>query len=430
MGHLVGGPGRFCGAGPSERRRSRGFGPVLARLVLVAILLAGPAFAQDLREGELPIAFPRALIPHRRAGQELLPAKFPNLDELATRLADDTPRAVLFFKLHEDEHNHYAPRFAPDASALAFLRADINRRTAKIRVLDFGANGTPSTVLEQFPDSYDYMFAWGPARPSPLAAFASQAEASGDMNAYLWSRGKTRRITAGTAIVKHPDFHPTEPWLLLETRGQVGVVDLGRDPEADGPPLAVAPIAAGSQPMWAPDGKTFVYAREVGRLADRAMFEISVRTHPFGRERRVYKAAPTELVRNPAWSADGKHVAFYAKADDALAWRLVLADAEAGKVVATADDVVVEHHFDDTDPAWSPGADRVWFFAGTDQREGYYRIHWLGTDGRRGAIDYSDEFTTATDLAAPQPADGLAQLAFVATERLSQGVYLVVLNHW
>lgn len=417
----------------------------LAAALLLSLLVGAPsahAQRQVLREGELKIEFPRELIGYRHAGEVVTPSRFPSIAELEQRLARDETQAVLFFKLYEDEHNHYAPKFAPGAGTeLGFLRADVNRRTSKIRLLPLGA-GRARTLMDKYPDSYDYMYEYAPAYPwlkgQPLAAFASQAETSGDMNLYL-AAGAQRpvRVTRGRDITKHPSFHPTAAQLLFEARGRVHLLEfpatlaeLGRLTSPPGTRV----LSAGAQPQWSPDGRSFAYCREVGRIAGRPTFEVSVRSHPFGRERRMYRGKSTDIIRNPVWSPDGKYVAFYRRSGEAFGWELHVAEVATSKVTKLADKVVVENHFDDVDPAWAPasesGAPRLYFFSTQDSEEGYYRIHWVDVTGKRGVVDYSDEFTTANDLALPRSAEALPQVAFVAIERLSQGVYVVVLNHW
>lgn len=399
---------------------------------LLALTTALSAQAQ-LREGEFKIEFPHELIGFRSKGKVVTPSSFPTLDDLEKRLSEPKTSAVLFFKLYEDEHNHYGPKFSPDGRELAFLRADINRRTSKIRRLRFGTGEKPETLQKAFADSYDYMFEWGPRyewlAKDPLMAFASQAETSGNMNLYLACGDHQLRVTSGRQITKHPSFHPTEPLLLYEAQGRIRLLTF--EPKAGS--LRVkkdVQLAVGSQPSWSPDGKSIAYCREVGRVADRPVYEISARSYPFGRERRLFRGPATAIVRNPTWSPDGKHVAFYRGSKEAFGWELMVAPLAGGAAKQVASKVIIENHFDDIDPSWSPTSDRLYYFTREDQQDGYYRIHWVTPAGERGVVDYSDEFTTASNLRAPRTTSALPSLAFVATERLSQGIYLVVLNHW
>ncbi len=406
-----------------------------AVLILLCSLFTPIARAQDgLLEGEFAVEFPRELIGYQKNGKIVTTEKFPTLTHLERVLGDDKMRAVMFFKLYDDEHNHFAPRFGPSGRRLAFVKADINRRTAKLRLLRLPGR-KPTTILPNKQDSYDYMFRWSPVYRwltdgQPYHAFASQAERKGDMNLYLARGDKQVRITRGAAITKHPDFHPSQPKLLYEAKGRVQLLTFSRDLAAIQSEPPSRQIAIGTQPEWSPDGKRFVYCREVGRKADRAVYEISIRSLALGQEWRIYRGPESAIVRNPTWSPDGKQIAFYRGDRKQFGWDLYLADVSRLQAKKVASKVLIENYFDDVNPAWSPTGGKLFYFSTTDQSDGYYKIHWVDAAGNTGALDYSDEFTTATDLALPRRSDGLAELTFVAVERLSQGVYVVVLNHW
>ncbi len=408
----------------------------MRRLLNIGLFVCAvvPAFADELVEGEFKITFPRELIGYRKGDQQVTTSSFPSLTQLEQVLADDSPRAVMFFKFYDDEHNHFAPRYSPRRRRMSFIKADINRRTAKLRLLT--ADGVkPSTVLADRPSSYDYMFCWSPVYRwlgggAPYHAFASQAERKGNMNLYLARGDRQVRVTSGAEITKHPHFHPTEPKLLFEVKNRIKLLRFPKDLAQITSPLQSQQVAPGTQPEWSPDGKSFVYCREVGRKAGRSIYEISVRSVAFGQEKRIYRGPDSAIVRNPTWSPDGKHIAFYHGDRQKFDWDLYVARLGAIPARKMADKVLIENYFDDVNPAWSPKGDKLFFFSTADQSDGYYKIHWVDTQGRKGQLDYSDEFTTATDLAVPSDAGSLAEIAFVAVESLSQGVYVVVLNHW
>src|SRR5207247_2562180 len=95
------------------------------------------------------------------------------------------------------------------------------------------------------------------------------------------------------------------------------------------------------------------------------------------------------MLRNPAWSPDGRHIAFYARPLLQPSWRLYVVAApsrlafqkprddggvtgeligavRANQAVLAAQDVRVEEHFQNFGPSWDPRSDRLWFFGRAD----------------------------------------------------------------
>jgi Tol biopolymer transport system component len=156
------------------------------------------------------------------------------------------------------------------------------------------------------------------------------------------------------------------------------------------------------------------------------------------------------MLRNPVWSPDGRHIAFYARPMQQPSWRLyvLLAPArvrqqpppgqnrEDDEIVGVAlpqatlvaQDVRVEEHFQNFGPSWDPRGDRVWFFGRAADQE-YYPLRWAHLDGRRnGQVGYPRRLTTGLDVAVnPNPA--LRAVAFCAIEDLHQDVIVMIMSH-
>jgi Tol biopolymer transport system component len=109
-------------------------------------------------------------------------------------------------------------------------------------------------------------------------------------------------------------------------------------------------------PAWSPDGKTLLYAGEVGKI--RKIFRKDL---PSGQDSQLTRGDSDDL--QPAWSPDGKRVAFvrarqpgvklqpgdvFGQFDDGDVWVLDLASGAESKLVEKA-----------FNPAYSPAGDRI-----------------------------------------------------------------------
>jgi hypothetical protein len=267
--------------------------------------------------------------------------------------------------------------------------------------------------------------------------------------ASLVGQVQPKRVTSGPGVKSNP---------ALWTEGNLGrlffsaagkleslALDLDRLAEAKAGP----PVGQGTEASWSPDGHSVVWTERSQVSATQSNFALKLRDVVNQTDTRLF-ALPGMMLRNPACSPDGRHIAFYARPLLQPSWRLYVipaprrlgfaeraGDPAGGELPAAtasntatlvAQDVRVEEHFQNVGPSWDPRGDRLWFFSRAEEQE-YYPLRWTMLDGaRRGEVGYPRKLTTGLDVAV-NPNMNLRTIAFCAIENLSQDVIVLVLSH-
>jgi hypothetical protein len=92
-----------------------------------------------------------------------------------------------------------------------------------------------------------------------------------------------------------------------------------------------------------------------------------------------------------------------------------------------AANVATEDSFDSVGPAWLSSGKGLLYLVRTSEAGGHYPLRWSFMDKEGGEIEYPVELTTANDLAV-SPERGVMEVAFVATRRLAQDVYVMIVT--
>ncbi len=406
----------------------------------VVLLLAARVQAQDLLPGEMRVDFGRELVE---------PKEFPTLRELVERIGKPEQGPAIVFRFYGDQHNHYAPQWSHDGRALAVLRSDIEAHTSKIVMLPGLAADQPM-VLYADSASYDHMFAWSSSGGRTFA-FASTNEPSEMENVHvaaLAGEPRPQRVTSGPGVKSNPALWTdgTEAQLFFSLAGKLQSRRINLEQPA--PDDRGQPLGDGTEAVWSPDGKWLAWTERIQLSANQSNYALKIRDRARQLDQRLF-GLPGMLVRSPAWSPDGGHLAFYARPVLSTSWRLYVAPAPAGvgfqqgdeppaggevagggvgRAKLVAQDVRVEEHFQNFGPSWDPRGDRLWFFAKADDQE-YYPLHWATLDGgRRGQVGYPRRLTTGLDVAV-NPDPKLRAIAFCAIEDLRQDVIVMILAH-
>jgi dipeptidyl aminopeptidase/acylaminoacyl peptidase len=357
----------------------------------------------------------------------------PDLATLDRLINSEKSEPIIFIELLRDKDDRYAPLYSPDGKRLAFVRADVERKSSKIEILDNLATGAVRTVLPE-DESYDYMFAWRHGYPSLTDfCFASTAGPEQTMNLFLATSSlKTKRLTNTRQLKKHPDLRLTSQGthqLLYEMEGRIMLLEFD-DPQR---PIEPRQLVEGSFPAWSPDGKRYAFVKAT---ANAAGTHYSLVLRQISGAEKVVLSPQMKPLMSPTWSPEGAWLAFYMAGQAKGRYDLMTVSTAGGPARLIAEEAVVETNFDHTGPAWSRDSKQLFFFALKNQgdvvavEESYYRL--LSRENRDGApftaFDYDRHYTTAI---APvvNPGARYPEVTFSATRGLSQGIYVLILNH-
>ena len=233
----------------------------------------------------------------------------------------------------------YSPSFATAGSAM-FYHADAGDSSALMRA-DTDSSGAVLRVTSIVDDSAKNFH----ARPSPDGSrIAFDSDREGERAVYVAdANGKNVRRISGQGFSAVPSWSPDGRTLAFVRAepGRPKVWNLWASDLESGETRRLTNYRYGQTwgAAWFPDGRRIAYSHEK-RLVIRSM--------DTGEERVFNTPKPSELVRTPAVSPDGRRVMFQVQNDGA--WLLDVATGSMRKVLA---DPTAEEF------AWSPDGRRV-----------------------------------------------------------------------
>jgi tricorn protease len=183
------------------------------------------------------------------------------------------------------------------------------------------------------------------------------------------------RYAKGAKYVRHAGISPSGARAVFEFRGEIVTVPAEK---GDARNLTSSPGVHERSPAWSPDGKSVAYFSDAG-----GEYALHVRSADGKGEAKVYKLDGAGFYEDPAWSPDSKKVAYV---DNALT--LYWIDLESGKSAR----VVSEPQYGPSQlrslrAAWSPDSRYIAYAIGNRTNYRQVFVYSLGDGVSRPATD-------------------------------------------
>ena len=247
---------------------------------------------------------------------------------------------------------------SPDGGRVLFQRLSGGRHVVMVRELSSGKESDISPAEGQAchpawsPDG-SVLYTYG---NETKTGFAARDDATG-WNLWVWRNGERRQVTHGRQRAYAASFAPDGKTIYFscdrmpvstteaadsQAISRVGIAAVATD---GGGQRAICKLpqsnSACSQPRISPDGKVLLRA-ELAKFRETWRLVVSPLDHP---ERRTYLTSLYEAAYAPAWSPDGKLIAYTGFRDGDAGW---------GVYVMPSEGVVTQRIADGRNPSFTP----------------------------------------------------------------------------
>jgi len=227
------------------------------------------------------------------------------------------------------------PTFSPDGNQVAFTWDGEKRDHRDIYIKLIGTSGPPLRLTTDA--ARDYSPAWSP--DGRYIAFLREFSREKSALLLIPALGGPERKLAeisnpGLAFLPGPDlaWSPDGNSLVISDRDSLAEpfalfllsIETGEKRKVTSPP---AQLAGDSSPAFSPDGRTLAFSRNIDAgLGDLYLLAFSEGLKPAGEAKRI--TFENQGARSPAWTTDGREIVF---SDRTRLWRIVAPESMGGE---------------------------------------------------------------------------------------------------
>ncbi|MBI5636657.1 MAG: Tol-Pal system beta propeller repeat protein TolB [Nitrospinae bacterium] len=295
-----------------------------------------------------------------------------------------------------------------DQAALEAYLFDVDRHEQLAGIRYTGPRGIFRKMTHKFADEVVYRFSGAAGVADSRIAFTSKVKGHKELFIMDYDGYNQQQITKVNSIIISPDWAPSGGKLLFTSfhmkRPAIYMLDLH-----SGKITAIGSNTGQSQsaPAWSPDGKTIAFTQALNGNSD--IYTINADGTGL---RRLTDADSIET--SPTWSPDGKKIAFVS--DSAGTPQIYIMNADgSGKERFTFNGDY------NADPAWSPRGDKIAFTSMLDTR---FNIVVKSLDG---LVEKQLTADMGRNDSPSWSADG-RHLAFTSTRTGTSQIYIMNAN--
>ena len=235
-----------------------------------------------------------------------------------------------------------SPRWSPDQSKIAWI--SIGNKT-ELLLYDVSRDGVTSLASNVDPEQPPV---WAP--DSDRIAYVSDEDGEPDIYMVALEGGRKTRLTFSPERELVGDWSPDGEWLVFTEHGKDGL--LLRNPNG----VNRIELTAGpdSDPVWSPKGDRIAFLRSEDGARDLYVLRPTNSDNWADDTDEVAVSHDEHDEFSPAWSSDGRRLAFVVQFDDQTEIFSVLVDGSERRQLT-------QNTEDDLMPVWAAGEDRIAF---------------------------------------------------------------------
>ena len=246
-----------------------------------------------------------------------------------------------------------------------------SERAGNLEIYSMNADGTDQTRLTDSPGDEP-----ASSPDGQFIAFTSCRDDNCDVYVVNYEGGHERRLTRHRAFDGTPAWSPDGRYIAFTStrdgKHEIYVMDADGKNKRN---LTNNPDERDSYPAWSPDGRFIAFHSTPGEGIPREIYVMTAS----GTDRRMLTANPA-LDWLPAWSPDGERIAFWSTRDDS--WEMYVMNSDGTELRRLTNGPIRYSRalggYSVSTPAWSPDGRFIAFASNPDDN---YDIYVMDVDG-------------------------------------------------